>query len=202
VDELVGTPAHWAIAQEVADRSLTLLKNDGVLPLAPGRVSKIVNLSIQKLEIDPAPPVLATRLAAAFPGTMSFTFGPRTDPALYEEAWQAVSSADLVVVSLFVARNRLGDATPLREGDLAFIRRIVAAKPSGVVAMAYGNPHLARKLPEVPAFLVGYGERGWFGNQEIYFGSFLKALKGELKPSGRLPVKVSERYPIGSGVTY
>jgi len=84
--------------------------------------------------------------------------------------------------------------------NMAFIRKVIAAKPKGVVAMAYGNPHLIRKIPEVPAFLVGYGERGWFGNQAVYFDSFIKVLKGEIKPSGKLPVKVSERYPIGSGL--
>lgn len=202
VDALVGTPEHWAIAQEVADRSLTLLKNDGVLPLSSGAAPRIVNISIQKLEADPSPPVLAARLAAAFPGTLSFTFGPQMGPAGYEDAWRAISGADLVVFSLFVARNRLGDAAPIRDGHLAFIQRVIAAKPRAVVVMSYGNPHLARKIPPAPALLVGYGERGWFGNQEIYFGSFIKVLKGELKPSGKLPVRVSDEYPIGSGVTY
>ena len=32
----VGTPEHAALVQEIADRSLTLLKNDGVLPLPSG----------------------------------------------------------------------------------------------------------------------------------------------------------------------
>jgi beta-N-acetylhexosaminidase len=202
VDALVGTPEHWAIAQEVADRSLTLLKNDGVLPLGSGAAPRIVNVSIQKLEVDPSPPVLAARLAAAFPGTLSFTFGPQMGPAGYEDAWRAISGADLVVFSLFVARNRLGDAAPIRDGHLAFVQRVIAAKPRAVVVMSYGNPHLARKIPQAPALVVGYGERGWFGNQEIYFGSFIKVLKGELKPSGKLPVRVSDEYPIGSGVTY
>jgi beta-N-acetylhexosaminidase len=122
------------------------------------------------------------------------------DPAYYETAWKAVRESDVVVLSLFVARNRMGDAAPFREGDLAFIKRVIAAKPKAVVAMSYGNPQLIRKIPEVAAFLVGYGERGWFGNQAVYFDSFIKALKGELRPSGRLPVRVSETYPIGSGI--
>jgi hypothetical protein len=84
----------------------------------------------------------------------------------------------------------MGNATPFRAGDLAFIRRIIAAKPKAVVAMSCGNPQLIRKIPGVAAFLVGYGERGWFGNQEVYFDSFIKSLKGELEPSGRLPVRL------------
>jgi beta-N-acetylhexosaminidase len=207
VSAVVGAPAHWKVAQEVADRSLTLLKNDGVLPLARGAVRKLVNISVQKLETDPGPAVLAGRLTAAFPGAafpgaVSFTLTPRMDPAAYDEAMRAVSDADLVVISLFVARDRLGDATPIRAPDLAFLQRVIAAKPHAVVAMSYGNPHHIRRIPAVPAYLVGYGERGWFGNQEIYFSSFIRALTGDLNPAGKLPVKVSDDYRIGSGVSY
>jgi beta-N-acetylhexosaminidase len=199
VGEFVGTAAHQAIVQEVADKSLTLLKNDKVLPLAPGRAAEMVNINVQKYDGDPMPAALSAKLAAAFPGTPSFTLRPDMDPAYYESVWKAVAGADLVVLSLFVPRNRMGDAAPFREADLAFLLKVIAAKPNAVVAMAYGNPQLVRKIPAVPAFLVGYGERGWFGNQAVYFESFIKALKGELKPSGRLPVTVSKEYPIGSG---
>ena len=202
VGERVGTPEHLALAQEVADRSLTLLRNDGVLPISRATPPRIVNISIQKLDIDPAPTTLATRLAAAFPGTKSFALVPRMDPAAYDDVWHAVGDAQLVVLSLFVARDRLGDATPIRPADLAFLQRVIAAKPRAVVAMTYGNPHHIRRIPDVPAYLIGYGERGWFGNQEVYFSSFIRALTGDLVPRGRLPLKVSDQYPIGSGVSY
>jgi beta-N-acetylhexosaminidase len=202
VDRSVGTPAHLALVQRVADESLTLLKNDGVFPLLPGRLAKIVNISVQKLEADPAPAALAARLAAAFPGLQSFTLRPDMDPIYYEKIMPAVSSADLVVLSLFVQRNRLGDPAPLRDADIAFLNRIIALKPKAVVAMSYGNPQLIRKIESVPAFLVGYGEKGWFGNQAVYFDTFIRLLKGEIKPRGRLPVKVSDRFPLGTGLTY
>lgn len=201
VAERVGTPEGWRLAQEVADRSLTMLRNEGVLPWR-ATSGKLVNINVQKLDVDPSPPILAGRLAAAFPGTRSFTFTPRMDPAAYDDAWSAVNEADLVIISLFVARDRLGDATPIRERDLAFLNRVIAAKPRAVVAMSYGNAHHIRRIPDVPAYLVGYGERGWFGNQEIYFSSFIRALRGDLDPTGRLPVKVSDAYPIGSGVSF
>ncbi len=202
IDTRVGTLEHWTLAQEVADRSLTMLRNDGVLPLGRAVIPRIVNISVQKLESDPAPAVLATRLATAFPGAKSYTLTARMDSASRDEIWRAASDAEFVILSLFVARDRLGDATPIREPDLALMHRIIAAKPHAVVAMTYGNPHHLRQIPEVPAYLIGYGERGWFGNQEIYFSSFIRALKGELNPRGHLPVKVSDDSPIGSGLSY
>jgi len=194
VSALVGTPAHLAVVQEVADRSMTLLKNDGGLPVRPERLLKMVNINVQKTEIDPSPSALAAKLTAAFPGVQNFTLRPDLDGNIYEKAWQAVSTADLVVLSLFVQRNRLGDPAPLREADLVFIRKVIQSKPGAVIAMAYGNPYLIAKIGDVPAFLVGYGERGWFGNQAVYFESFIKVLKGELKPGGKLPVKLGTQY--------
>jgi beta-N-acetylhexosaminidase len=202
VGEFVGTAAHQAVVQEVADRSLTMLKNDDVMPLrtAAGAAPKVVNIAVQKFDGDPMPAALAAKMALAFPGTRSFTLRPDMDPAYYETVWKAVGESDLVVLSLFVPRNRIGDPAPLRDADTTFINKVIAARPGAVVAMSYGNPQLIRRIPGVGAFLVGYGERGWFGNQAVYFDSFIKAFKGELKPGGKLPVRVSEKYPIGSGL--
>jgi beta-N-acetylhexosaminidase len=209
VGESVGTPDHLALVQEVADRSLTLLKNDGLLPIGPegrgiqaDRQPRVVNINVQKDQTDPSPPALDAVLAEAFPGIRSFTLRPGTGAAVYGPARDAVADADLVIFSLLVIRDRNGDPTPLRPADRVFLQRIMAAKPGRVVAMAYGNPHLIREIPEVDAFLVGYGERGWYGNQTVYFDSFVRALTGELEPSGRLPVRVSEEYPIGAGLSY
>jgi len=202
VNAVVGTPAHWKIAQDVADRSLTLLRNDGVLPLPTSRLQHLVNINIQKLENDPSPVALSTKLTAAFPTSQNFTLRPDMNAASYQRILEAARGADLVVLSLFAQRNRLGDAAPLRDQDVDLINQIVAAKPGAVIAMSYGNPHLIRKLGTVPGFVVGYGERSWFGNQPIYFDSFIKLLKGEIKPQGKLPIMVSEKYPLGTGLSY
>jgi beta-N-acetylhexosaminidase len=201
VGESVGTPEHLAIVQEVADKSLTLLKNDGVFPIAPARLAKAININVQKFDGDPSPAALTAKLAASFVGIQSFSLRPDMDPAYYEKAYQAALDSDLIILSLFVPRTRLGEAAPFRDTDLAFLQKVIAAKPKSVAAMAYGNPHLIRKIPSVAAYLIGYGEKGWFGNQAVYFDSFIKALKGELKPTGRLPVRISDEYPIGSGLS-
>lgn len=62
VNAIVGIPAHLAVVQKVADQSLTLLKNDGILPIKSGGLGSLVNISVQKYESDPSPPALATKL--------------------------------------------------------------------------------------------------------------------------------------------
>jgi beta-N-acetylhexosaminidase len=202
IGTLVGTQKHWALAQEVADRSLTLLKNENVFPLANGALTNVVNISIQKFDVDSSPATLESKLKDALPGLQSFTLHPHTSAAVRDAAVAAIKSADLVTVSLFIQRERFADPAPLRPVDLDIIEQAFAAKPRRVIVMSYGNPYLVRKLSKAPAFVVGYGEQGWYGNQTIYFDSFIRFLKGQIKPQGALPVKVSADYPIGSGIKW
>jgi beta-N-acetylhexosaminidase len=202
VGEAVGTPEHLALVQEVADRSLTMLRNEGVLPIAADRLGRVVNINVQKADGDPAPAQLSARLAGALPGTRNFTLRPDLDPAVRDTIRDVAAEASLVVLSFFTQRDRAGDPAPVRAADRELIEEIIRARPDAVVAMSYGNPHVIRRIPDVPAFLTGYGERGWYGNQSAYFDSFVRALTGELSPSGRLPIRLSEEYPIGFGLDY
>lgn len=202
VNALVGTPEHLALAQEVADRSLTLLRNEGVLPLHPGKLGRIINIAVQKSGVDSAPATLAAKWASVFPMVQNFFLRPDTDPVVYHEIEKAAAEADLIILSLFVQRDRAGDPAPFRKEDLAFLDKMIDTKSKAVVAMSYGNPHLIRKIPEVPVFIVGYGEGGWYGNQSVYFDSFIRLLQGKIEPNGKLPVDVSERYPLGSGLSF
>ena len=202
VNALVGTPAHLAIVQEVADRSVTLLKNEAVLPLKSTEMENIINICIQKYDDDPSPAALSAKLSSAFPGIKNYVLRSDTDPAIYDTILSAVSEADLVILSLFVQRTRQVDSAPFRERDLEFFKGLFKTGPKAIVAMSYGNPFLIRKIEDVPSFLVGFGERGWYGNQSVYFDSFVKLLKGDLIPQGKLPVKVSDQYPLGFGLSY
>ncbi len=47
-------------------------------------------------------------------------------------------------------------------------------------------------------FVVGYGKGGFYGNQLVSADAFIRLLKGEIVPHGKLPVRVSDRFPAGS----
>jgi beta-N-acetylhexosaminidase len=203
INAQVGIPAHIAVVQEAADRSLTLLKNEGVLPLKKDTgMENIINICIQKDKNDPSPAALSSRLSAAFPGMRNYILRADTDPSVRDAILAAAPEADLAILSLFIQRTRQVDNAPFRENDLKLLEELFRSGPKSIVAMSYGNPFLIRKIAEVPAFLVGYGERGWYGNQVVYFDSFIKLLRGDLRPSGKLPVKVNEQYPLGFGLSY
>lgn len=198
----VGTQKHKRIAQEIADRSLTLLKNRNLLPADVDQFKKIVHISLQRKVNDQAPMLVDAKLKQIFSSLESFFLRDDTADQLYDKAFRSAVSADLIIISLFVPRTVYKDNGLLTEKESNFFSKIIGSKPNAAVVMSYGNPYHATRFSGAAAFLTGYGEGGFYGNQIIYADSFIKLLKGEIVPQGRLPINVSDEYPKGSGLTY
>ena len=198
----VGTREHLNLAQEIADKSLTLLKNDGFFPLDVPKAGNILHISLQKKDIDPAPAVVAGKLGEAFESIQSVFIRPFSSDRIYPDVLNAVKQSDVVIVSLFFQRNTYKDYGPLPENELAFLQKVFRAKPGRTVVMSYGNPYHVSDIPGAAAFVVGYGEGGFYGNQTIFADSFIKLMKGELSPTGKLPVLISDEYPLGCGLDF
>jgi beta-N-acetylhexosaminidase len=199
---VVGVAEHLQLVKRIAEESLTLLRNQGFLPTTAGKLGSVLHVSIQRKENDAAPAAVAARLKAAFPVKETIAIGPGTDPALRDRAANAAAGVDTVVVSLFSQRKVYVDNGALGPEDRSLIERLSAVKPRSTVVMSYGNPYLAPAAEKAAVFLTGYGEGGFYGNQLAYADAFVRLLKGEIVPRGKLPVSVSRGLPIGAGLTY
>ena len=187
IASVVGAKAHRELVREVAERSLTILVDKGVFPTKREALGRIVYVSIQKNEGDPAPVAAAQKMREGLSLQETFLLGPGVDPARYDAAGEAARKADTVVVSLFHQRNVYRDRGLLPARDLELVR---AARAAGVrtIVLSFGNPYLVEDFHDVSAFVVGYGEGGFYGNQMVYADAFLRLLKGEIAASGKAPV--------------
>jgi beta-N-acetylhexosaminidase len=187
IASVVGTKAHRDLVREVAERSLTLLVNDGVFPTNGKPLGRMVYVSIQKNEGDPAPAAAAQKLREGLSLPETFLLGPGVDPARYGAALEAARGADTVLVALFHQRNVYRDRGVLPARDLELVRAFVSGGFRTIV-LSFGNPYLVKDLRGVSAFVVGYGEGGFYGNQLVYADAFLRLLKGEIAASGKAPI--------------
>lgn len=187
---LVGTKSHRDLVREVAERSLTMLKNDSVFPTSADRLGNVVLVTLQKNDSDPIASRAAARLAEILPFAESFVLSPSVDPARYRAATAAALTADTVVVSLFHQRTVYQDHGVLPERDRELLRALARGKVR-TVGLSFGNPYLAVETNDLSALVVGYGEGGFYGNQLVYADAFARLLKGEIEATGKLPVKLA-----------
>ncbi|MBW5423298.1 glycoside hydrolase family 3 protein [Streptomyces sp. BG9H] len=227
VTAAVGTPAHLAAADRIAEATTTLLHNDSaLLPLSPHthRDVLVVGADPRSPSGTTGPPtsVLADTLAALGFTATALSTGTSPDGTAVEKAVAAAQGKDAVLVATYnvsthtatardntqAANATLDKATtgPAPAGGEDGQTALVAAlKATGVpvVALAIRNPYDVAHLPPVDAALASYS---W---TDVELRAAARVIAGRVAPQGRLPVPVRRAddparvlYPIGHGLTY
>jgi beta-N-acetylhexosaminidase len=199
VDRVVGTGAHLATADRIADRTTTLLRNDdGLLPLSRRREHRVlvVGADADAPSGTGGPPtaVLATALRGLGFAATALATGTAPSRELIDRAVAALADRDAVVVATY----NVSAGSPQRQLVAALL---ASGKP--VVQLAVRNPYDIAHLDGVKAGLVSYS---W---TDVELRAAARVIAGHREPAGRLPVPVLRAgtpatvlYPIGHGLTY
>jgi beta-N-acetylhexosaminidase len=186
----VGAPAHVAVARRVAERSITLPRDQGgLVPLRPG--ARVLHVTYSATGRGPGGAVLNRELGAAGP-VEHVRVGPATSAATFARLRERAAAADVVVASVVIAPFQYR-ALGLEGGFGPWVEALSAAgRP--VVAVSLGSPYLLDGFPSVPAYLLawsagGHGER-----------AAARALLGAAPITGRLPVALPPYHRLGEGI--
>ncbi|MER6270597.1 glycoside hydrolase family 3 protein [Streptomyces sp900105755] len=199
VGRVVGTGQHLAAADRIAERTTTLLVNEGgLLPLSRGTHGTVLVVGA-----DPASPsgttgpptgVLAAALTELGFAATALSTGMDPSAADVDKAVAAARGADAVVVGTY--------NVTAGSGQQRLVERLVATGVP-VVAVAVRNPYDVARLPSVKACLATYS---W---TDVELRAAARVIAGEVAPRGSLPVPVQRAddparvlYPIGHGLTY
>ncbi|WP_230195657.1 glycoside hydrolase family 3 protein [Streptomyces coriariae] len=199
VGRTVGAPEHLVAADRIAERTTTLLVNEGpLLPLSPRTHPRLLVVGA-----DPASPtgttgpptgVLAAALTALGFRATALATGMAPSAETIAGAVTAAGGADAVVVA--TCNVTAADA------QRTLVRRL-AATGRPVVAVAVRNPYDVAQLPFVRACLAAYC---W---TDVELRAAARVIAGVVGPRGKLPVPVRRAddptqvlYPIGHGLTY
>ncbi|MEQ1921871.1 MAG: glycoside hydrolase family 3 N-terminal domain-containing protein [Pyrinomonadaceae bacterium] len=194
IDRIVSTRDVEALANEIAARSITLVKNDSnLLPL--DRTKKIAVLGISN----------------GFDGTatmFSLVNTLRTNGIKFESAYlqenstaeqiaaakKAVETADIIIVGLY-GRVRTGakNSVGLPENGTAILRDLIAAKRD-LIGVSFGNPYILGAFPEMKTYLVAYGDMSSLQRAAA------AAIIGGQDITGRLPISLPGLHPRGTGI--
>jgi beta-glucosidase len=213
---LTLTPANRAAARRMADESIVLLKNQGVLPLDRGRVHTLAVIgaladdSLSSLgswsgagRAGDVVTVLAGLRGAVAPGTrVLYEKGAEvmgSDSSGFAAAVAAARQADAVVLVIGETAAMSGEATSRATIDVPGVqeqlaRAVFATGKPVVTVLMNGRPLAIDWLSEnAPAIL-----ESWFLGVETG-NAVADVLFGDVNPSGKLPVtfpRVTGQVPI------
>jgi beta-N-acetylhexosaminidase len=192
LDELpkvVGTPVHTAVADTVAKRAITLVRDrDSLLPLR-GRVLSVVYTD----DYDPwTGRNLQRELASLLPGLRTASLTERATAAELASLSSLADSADAVLFAPFIRVRAAKGALMLPDAIAAWIRALAARKP--LIAASFGNPYVLQQVPELSTYLLAWG-----GTDNAQRAA-ARALAGRAPITGRLPIPIPPLHGIGEGL--
>ena len=219
VKPLEGKPfdidAHHAMAARASEQSIVLLKNEGnILPLKKGTKVAVIGEFAQKARYQGAGSsvVNPTKLDNAMDVIKNFDLDvvgfepgyPRSgkgDPAMRAQAVELAKKADVVL--LYIGLDEISEAEGLdrshmrlAQSQVELIEAVAEANPNVVAVMSAGSAVEMPWLPKVKALVHGYlcGQAG--------AASVLKAIVGQVNPSGKLAESYPVRYEDVSSAPY
>ena len=191
--ETFALPATATLAQSIADRGVTLLRNaDNLLPLDLAKPLRAL-LVLLSADPDPCPgETLEPELRKQFDSLQAVRADTRFPPVANLKLPPA-SSHDVVIAALFVrVADRKGNVG-IPDDQRAFLTQLITSNQKTAV-LAFGNPYLIGAFPSARTWLAA------FGTNSVAQIAAARALVGSIGISGRIPVSVPGAVKRGDGL--
>ena len=193
VSKKVNTQESNALAQQIADESITLVKdNRNILPLkSKNGKTLLINLSDGNNNIN----------AGYFSEQMKYT-NANTDEVNYfseissNELNGLISKADQydVVIAAIYAKVRYGTGKISMLPSQVQLLNSLNSTGNKLIVISFGNPYLLKEFPEINNYICAYGDA------DVSVKAAIKAIYGDITFKGKLPVSIDENNKVGKGL--
>jgi beta-N-acetylhexosaminidase len=202
VPTIVGTRANQAIADQVSERSVTLVKDaHNQVPLRLPASGHVLYLSVLDYpsgwRIAAPSRTFIPELRKRWPNVTSVEVSDRTTDSEIELVRAMAPRFDGIVASVFVraasASGRM-DLAPSVQRLLHDIAGQAGGSNKPFITTFFGNPYVAMFLSELPVMLLTYD---FYDRAEA---SAVRAIAGEAAIGGRLPIALPGVFEKGFGL--
>ena len=193
VDSVVNVPENAAIAKEIAERSITLARDDtGVVPLRP-EDRRILSVTYAGSTDVLAGRIFNEELASARKTVRRVSVDARTPDAEWAALRASADSFDVVLASAYVLPVESAGSVQIGGGFPGFVESI-AASGKRIAAISFGSPYLLSAFPSVPTYLLAWG------GAPLSQRAAARAMLGNTAITGHLPVSLPPSLKVGDGL--
>ncbi len=187
--DVIGCKAHLAVAREIAERSITLVRDQNhLLPLRLKPSQRIAVVMPKPMDLTPADtssyvkPKLSQAIRKMHPNSEGFVVSHNPSDKEIAGLLAALKAYDLILLGTLNATSQ--------PGQVALARELLRSNMPVIIA-ALRLPYDLTAFPEAKTYLCTYSI------QEPSLTALAQVLFGEKTAQGHLPVSIPGLYPAG-----
>ncbi len=199
IKTILNKDSHWRLARDIAERSVTLVKDEtSLIPLDGKKYSKVVCITLgdtKRRNSTEKQFIFEEYLSKRVPKLETVRLSLRSGKKEFKEALAAAKKAELILLPTYVNVRSYQGSIDLDEKYVDLITDIKALNIPFVV-MSFGNPYLLSQIDNnTSAYLCAYGQTP--ASQT----AMAQALMGDQSILGKLPVSIPDTdYKLGYGL--
>jgi beta-N-acetylhexosaminidase len=192
--QIVNTPSHKEFAAEIARNSITLLKNEKVLPFnaKDTQTTLIVGPKIlgSSKYMDSITKTVQNKVSGK---VLSFITSTNSTNAEIIHSVELAKKANRIIVATF-------SASSLSKGQVKLVNSLQKSGKS-LVVLSLGLPYDIKNFPQIGAYVATYSIDRWGSPVPTVWNAAVDTIFGS-KPGGKLPVDIKGLYKFGDHLVY
>ena len=156
--EVVASPQNLSLAQQIADHSITALKNEsGLLPVNPVENPRIYSLVLDSGLATSPGSVFQSEMRSFYPSLSTEWANARVTPEQIQSIERNAARSDLIVCSTIARLSSGRDISAIPKDQQKIIEKLLrTGKPH--IWIAFGNPYVLERLPKVGTYLCTFSD--------------------------------------------
>jgi beta-N-acetylhexosaminidase len=194
VYKTINTMGASDLAQQIADASITLVKDDNnVLPFKNVTGNKTAIIIISEGGEQDNTGYLKSIAADYFKDNIVYNANSTSMDAELSGDLSSLAAYNNIIIAIY-AKVRYGTGKISISADNIDLINRINSMNKNLAVISLGNPYLLKEFPSVSSYICAYGD------SDFSIKASFKAITGEVKFKGKLPVTINESYKFGTGI--
>lgn len=193
--KIVNNKSHLRLAEEIAEKSITLVKNDKrLIPIEPERTKSVACITVTDGMESDSDLLFQKYVKGNFSNVRTFVLNKKSRTRDYQKALRIARESKIVFLPSIIYVKAYQGTVNLSKKNSNFIKEVLRHNSSAVL-ISFGNPYMLSAFPNAKTYLCSYG------NPPVSQQAMLKAIIGEITVQGKLPITIpNTKYKIGDGI--
>jgi beta-N-acetylhexosaminidase len=195
ISKVVGTKAHWDVANKLARESITLVKDKkDLIPLSSDPDINYAAIDLLDSRTSDDDDYFNRQFKQNVSSLTVKDIYPDSDPEEYNDALRAARHANYILINVYLNVRAYSGNIGLEKQQKRFIKRIFSLRKP-VVLISHGNPYILSDFSRAGTYLCDYDDA------KVSEKALVEALFGQSKITAKLPITIpNTKAKFGDGI--